>query len=296
MKRILVRLLAVLLLLGGCVLVGYPYLYRWTAQRQADQTIVRLQQSREEEDAALEPQRPYAALYQDMQRYNAQIYEEKQSGLTDAWSYEQAPFRLPDYDAEGEAVGYLTIDAMDLQLPVYLGATRENMARGAAVLGQTSMPIGGENTNCVLAGHRGWQGSPMFLDIEKLQPGDEVVLDTLWETLHYRVCEIRIIQPDDIDAVKIQEGRDLLTLVTCHPYPTNAQRYLVYCERSEEEPAATSQPDADRPDPPAPQISQQAIDREKRLNALGVLLAAAAVLLLLFGGLRRRKKRRPPKP
>ena len=97
---------------------------------------------------------------------------------------------------------------------------------------QTSIPIGGENTNAVIAGHRGWNGYKYFQDIEQLQAGDLVYIRNIWEELTYRVTEIRIISPDDVAAILIQPGKDMVTLMTCHPPNTGGRyRYLVYCER-----------------------------------------------------------------
>lgn len=283
MRRRLFRGFLLLLALAGIGLILYPNLRRVWADRQSGAVIREVQAKREENLRAPTPdQRPYETLYRDMQAYNDQIYQDRQSGLQDAWSYEQPPFSLAEYGVVEEAVGYLTIEAMDLHLPLYLGASRDNLAKGAAVLGNTSMPIGGQNTNCVIAGHRGWQGIPMFLEIQNLQPGDTVVLDNLWETLTYAVTEIRIIRPDEIEAVKIQEGRDLLTLVTCHPYPHNTQRYLVYCERVEEAQGTTAGPE---PSPAAAEIppdpSVEKIRAERRIN----LAALAGLGVLALGGL-----------
>ena len=121
---------------------------------------------------------------------------------------------------------------MELTMPVYLGASDDHLAAGAAVLGNTSAPIGGDNTNCVIAGHRGWKGADYFRHIDRLQVGDTVTLTNLWETLTYTVADIRIIQPHEVEKIKIQPNRDLLTLITCHPYASGGkQRYVVYCER-----------------------------------------------------------------
>ena len=91
------------------------------------------------------------------------------------------------------------------------------------------------NTNAVIAGHRGRNGYKYFQDIEALEVGDEVYITTLWDTLTYSVTEIKIIEPGDIDSIKIQQGRDLVTLLTCHPYASGGKyRYLVFCERTEE--------------------------------------------------------------
>lgn len=179
-----------------------------------------------------ETPRPYGELYEAMAEYNERIYTEKQKGLSDPWAYEAAGIDLSTYGFEDRVAAVLSIPAIELEMPVYLGASYDNMAAGAAVLGQTSLPIGGENTNCVIAGHRGWNGAAYFLNIDKLQEGDEVQLINLWETMNYTVTEIRIIEPTDIKQVLIQEGRELLTLMSCHPYASGGKyRYLVFCER-----------------------------------------------------------------
>ena len=180
-------------------------------------------------------QEPYSALLQDMREYNLRIYETNQQGLVDAWSYEQTAFDLSTYGVEEDTIGVLRIPAIEVELPIYLGATTENMSKGAAVLGQTSMPIGGKNTNCVIAGHRGYNGLPFLREIHQLAEGDFVYVTTFWEELAYQVNQITIIEPDNVDAIRIQEGRNLLTLITCHPYTVNTHRYVVYCSAVEAE-------------------------------------------------------------
>lgn len=179
-----------------------------------------------------ETPRPYGELYAAMEEYNERIYAEKQLRLSNPWAYEAAGIDLSAYGLEDGMIAVLSVPAMELEMPVYLGASDENMALGAAVLGQTSLPIGGSNTNCVIAGHRGWNGAAYFLNIDKLGIGDELSITNLWETLEYTVSEIRIIEPDEIDWILIQEGRELLTLMSCHPYASGGKyRYLVICER-----------------------------------------------------------------
>lgn len=166
-------------------------------------------------------------LYQEALDYNRKIYENGQKDFKDAWSYRQPQLflgRMKDF-------GYIKIPQMGVKLPIYLGATDTNMKKGAVVLGETSLPVGGTNTNSVIAAHRGYQGIPFFREIEKLKVNDKIYLTNPWETLTYRVESIRIIQPDNSDAVKIQKGKDMVTLVTCHPYRVGKVRYVVYCVR-----------------------------------------------------------------
>ena len=178
--------------------------------------------------------RPYQELWEDMNAYNAAIYEAGQVDLSDRTAYERPSFLLADYGLDSEIFGVISIPKLDIEMPIYLGASCQHMADGAAHLTQTSLPIGGSDTNCVIAGHRGWRGAAYFLHITELEVGDEVLVTNLWETLRYRVVEIQIIDPNDIDAILIRDGRELLTLLTCYQVASGEKlRYLVFCERAE---------------------------------------------------------------
>lgn len=100
-------------------------------------------------------------------------------------------------------------------------------------MGETSLPLGTKNSNCVIAAHRGYEGIPYFREIERLKVGDYVIVKNSWEKLSYKVEKIKIIQPDDSDQIKIQKGKDMVTLLTCHPYRSHGKfRYVVYCVRN----------------------------------------------------------------
>lgn len=175
----------------------------------------------------------YPELLADMKVYNETIFETGQKELTSELSYQQPSFILADYGLDSEVFGVISIPKLEIELPIYLGATYQHMNDGAAHLSQTSLPLGGRNTNCVIAGHRGWNGASYFLHITELEPGDEVIITNLWETLIYKVTGTDIIEPNDVDKILIQPGEEMLTLLTCHPYGSGGrQRYLVYCEPS----------------------------------------------------------------
>ena len=243
-RQAVLLLLCIVLLLSGLGLLLYPSVNAWLEKRKIGQhvevfrnTVTALQQSGGKAVSATatmeESAPPYAELLEAMEAYNESIFADKQDGLCDPWSYQAPVFDLAEYGIEDGIVGILSIPKMDLELPIYLGATAEHLAGGAAQLSQTSMPIGGNNTNCVLAGHRGWYGALFFRHIELLEIGDEIMITNLWETLTYTVSEIRVIEPSDIASVLIQPGRDLMTLLTCHPYGSGGRyRYLVFCERT----------------------------------------------------------------
>lgn len=183
----------------------------------------------------------YVSLWYDMMNYNREIYLNGQKNLDCEYAYEKPSFELADYGLDNEIFAVITIPTLELEMPVYLGATYGHMADGAALLSQTSIPVGGTNTNAVIAGHRGWRGASYFRYIDKLQPGDEVIITNLWEELHYVVSEIQIIQPNEVEKILIQPDRELITLLTCHPYASGGrQRYLVICERTAYDPTLSS--------------------------------------------------------
>ena len=224
MRKLSFMLAALLAVAGVCVML-WPVVTGHTLQTNADEAVQNFLEERK-------PEQQYPELLADLQAYNQRIYDEKQSGLVDLEACEAPAADLTAYGVEDEIIGVLEIPAMELTMPVYLGASDEHLAAGAAVLGNTSAPIGGDDTNCVIAGHRGWKGADYFRHIDRLQVGDTVTLTNLWKTLTYTVADIQIIQPHEVDKIKIQQGRGLLTLVTCHPYASGGrQRYVVYCER-----------------------------------------------------------------
>ncbi len=174
----------------------------------------------------------YPELWLDVRKYNEQLYIEGQKNLNSKLAYETPSFELSDYGLEDEIFAVLSIPKLELEMPIYLGATYQHMADGTALLSQTSLPVGGSNTNCIIAGHRGWRGASYFRYINNLEVGDTLTITNLWEELTYQVCEIKIIEPYQVEEIFIQPGRELVTLLTCHPYASGGrQRYLVICER-----------------------------------------------------------------
>ena len=237
--------LLVIIFCSGVVLALYPFIYGavvdWeissnaadfllqSAETIPSEPLIQIGGDKMEETVQEEK---YPELLEQMRAYNARIFAQGQAGLSCEYDYQVPSFRLADYGLDSEIFGVITIPAMDLEMPIFLGATNQHMADGAAHMSQTSLPIGGINTNCVIAGHRGYSGASYFRYVEKLKVGDIVSITNLWETLQYRVSSIKIIDPHEVEDILIQEGRDMVTLLTCHPYASGGrQRYLVYCDR-----------------------------------------------------------------
>ena len=231
--KLIVLILLLAVFLGGLGAFLYPIVNGLLLDRQQSRTA-RLFLSREQDQDMIQSTEPADPLRIAMEAYNQRIFEEGQAGFNSVDAYEAPSFLLSDYGLEEEVFGVISILSLDVEMPIYLGASAENLALGAAHLSQTSLPIGGENTNCVIAGHRGWRGGAYFRDIPKLKAGDLVQITNLWKTLTYQVTEVKTIYPQSSTALLIQPGRDLLTLMTCEYAPGGVKnRCLVICERVE---------------------------------------------------------------
>ncbi len=237
-SRSILFLLAGIMLLTGIVIFFFPS-YRTVVQNAEESQAIQSFQEYVKEPpekqpeiippSEMEPTIPFPELREACEEYNYTLYGNEQERLSEE-SITLPALRLSDYGYEQEVFGCISIPAAEIESPLYLGASSGNLDKGAALLGQTSLPIGEENTHCVIAGHRSWNGAIKFRGIESLSPGDTVYLTNPWETLTYTVVKVQIIRPDEIEKIKIQPGRDLLSIFTC-TYP-NTRRVLVTCERA----------------------------------------------------------------
>lgn len=181
----------------------------------------------------------------------------------------------------GGAVGYIEIPSIKLSLPIYLGTSEAVLQAGVGTMEGSSLPVGGESTHAVLTGHRGLPSATLFTHLDKLVEGDLFHIHILDETLTYEVDRILIVEPEDLEALHIEEGKDYCTLVTCTPYGINTHRMLVRGHRAET-------PE----DMLYVQVSPEALQIEPLIIAP---LVAVPILLLLLGWLLWGGRRAPVK-
>lgn len=151
--------------------------------------------------------------------------------------------QLPDYlnIHEGYILGYIEIPSINIKLPIYYGTSVDILKKGVGVLEGTSLPVGGENTHSVLSAHTGLANQKLFTDIDKLKDGDVFYLHILKKDLAYKVNQIKVVHPDEIDELKISDDKDYVTLLTCYPYGINTERLLVRGERTDLSPSNVEQ-------------------------------------------------------
>lgn len=170
--------------------------------------------------------------WEDAERYNRGLALDAGEVETDCSPEEYET--LLDPTGTG-AMAVLSIDAIDLELPVYHGTDEEALRKGAGHLESSALPIGGEGYRPIIAGHRGLPEAELFTRLNELSLGDEFAIEVLGTRLAYRICEIDTVSPEEADCIEAEPGRDLVTLVTCTPYGTNTHRLLITGERIAEE-------------------------------------------------------------
>lgn len=174
----------------------------------------------------------------DLIDYNKEVVKGK-SNIIDPFDNEeyQGAHDIKGIDKD-EVFAYLIIPKLDMKKPIYLDATYDHLDWGVAQVEGTSLPLGGMSTRSVIAGHRGWWGDLMFYNVDKLEVGDEILIDGRTGLLEYRVTGTDIISPSDWESILPVAGKDMVTLLTCHPKrPPRPKRLLINAERVEEKKA-----------------------------------------------------------
>lgn len=227
----LVLTLAALLLILSLSFLIFPIWNHHVVQIRAHREMAHFSEVILPKTEPVEPEnRPFPELWDACVSYNRELIENDQENMDEA-TIQEPHLDLSQYGWEPESFGILSIPQIGVELPLYLGSSADNLLRGAAILGQTSLPIGGNSTNCVICGHRTWNGDDKLRDIEQLQVGDEITIQNPWEELTYAVVDIQVILPTDSDRLLIQPGEDLVSIFTCTPIHVNTHRYLVILER-----------------------------------------------------------------
>ena len=274
MRKHASTMILILILVVGLSLMLYPSFSNWWNEAHQSRAIAAYSQ----EVSKLDENR-YDELWQQAWEYNRSLVGRENVYLLD--DSQKAEYeRLLDVSGMG-IMGYIEIPSLKVSLPIYHGTEESVLQVAVGHLEWTSLPVGGESTHCVLSGHRGLPSAKLFTDLDRLVVGDRFRLGVLDQVLTYEVDQILIVEPQDTEALLIEEGKDLCTLVTCTPYSINTHRLLVRGHRVETEKDAKNV-----------RVTSDAIQIEPYLVAPAV---AAPILLVLLLGLlipRRRNKRR----
>lgn len=211
-------ILIISFLIGLSVLL-YPSISSYWNSKTQSEAIV-------DYEAMLANYKPedYTALFAAAEEYNAALNQLKNPM--------QEYSKLPEYNdilniSGTGMMGYITVPKIGQELPVYHGTSEAVLSVAVGHLQGTSLPIGGENTHCVVSAHRGLPTAVLFTHLDRMEVGDVFYFTILDRTLTYEVDQIRIVEPNDSSLIGVEEGKDYCTLLTCTPYGINTHRLLV---------------------------------------------------------------------
>ena len=219
MKRNIVNIILIAILIIGLSLLLYPSISEYINSKHQSRAV-----------------RAYSEQVSDMSQDKsddmiraAQEYNVRLSQTEGAFYH---PERVEGYeealDVTGTGImGYVSIDKINVELPIYHGVSDGVLQIAIGHLPGTSLPASGESTHIVLSGHRGLPSAKLFTDLDKLDEGDTFQISVLKEQYTYRVDQIRIVLPNEVDDLQIDEGKEYCTLMTCTPYGVNSHRLLV---------------------------------------------------------------------
>ena len=211
-------ILIIMLIIGRSLLL-YPSVANFWNQRTQSNVISSYEESLKEME-----KEDFTKLFDD-----AKAYKKKLLDVSNALAHYD---RIPGYNDllkvnNSGAMGYITIDKIKVELPIYHGTSEEVLNVAVGHLQGSSLPIGGKGVHTVLTGHRGLPSATLFTDLNKLEVGDTFTITVLDQTITYEVDQVRIVLPKEVDELKIDPDKDYCTLVTCTPYGLNTHRMLV---------------------------------------------------------------------
>lgn len=220
MKGKLFNIVLVLVFVAGLSLLLYPTVSNAYNNYLQSKTIA----SYSERVNQLEKD-TYEKEWKKAEEYNRSLLE-RENPFVLTQELEQMYWQTLDLSGRG-IMAYIEIPSVDVTLPIAHGTSDETLQSYVGHLEWSSLPVGGENTHCIISGHRGLPSSELFTNIDHLELGDKFYLHILGQTLEYQVCNIAVVEPQDQTLLTVEEGKDLVTLVTCTPYGINSHRLLV---------------------------------------------------------------------
>lgn len=227
MKKRILNLLIIFALIIGLSLILYPsvsdFIVSVSQGRKIDNYINSVNSLNDEE---------YKKILNAAKAYNNKIADESLSLLYLTAEQREVYNNLLNISGDG-IMGYIDIPSVNISLPIYHGTDDIVLQMGVGHMEGSSLPVGGESSHSVLSGHRGLPSAKLFTKIDRLENGDTFQINVLNERFTYEVDQIQIVEPDALNDLRIEEGKDYCTLVTCTPYGVNTHRLLVRGHRIE---------------------------------------------------------------
>ena len=291
MRDKILKITAALLFLASLLTLNYPVISTLYNQIQQGKLI-----GRQEAEVVDLNEQERKAVWEAAEAYNWQTVQNG-TRLYDAFSGENGQMEseyesLLNVDGSG-MMGSIEIPKIAVYLPIYHGTSQDTLARGVGHLEGSSLPVGGKGTHAVLTGHRGLPQSELFTNLDQMEKGDVFYLHILDRTLAYQIYGTETVKPDQVEGLAVQEGRDLVTLVTCTPYGVNSHRLFIHGKRipyEEDKETAVSQIQKET-------LGRWLLRQKVFLVSVGVLAAAflAGLFILIHRMSRRHREKKEEK-
>ena len=219
MKKHILNIVIILMFVIGFSVLLYPAISEYINSKHASRIIASYNETVKNSGEAELKQ-----LIDEADDYNKRLSQNSSAFYTPdlVSGYDDA------LDITGNGVmGYIDIDKLNLELPIYHGVSKEVLQIGVGHLPGTSLPVGGESTHAVLSGHRGLPSAKLFTDLNEMEVGDTFTVTVLDRVYTYEVDQIKVVLPSETSDLQIVKGEDHCTLMTCTPYGINTHRLLV---------------------------------------------------------------------
>lgn len=219
-KKHLTTIIIVLVLIVGAGLLAYPSFSDWWNSFHQSRAVTSYLDTVSSMDTA-----EYERIIKEAEAYNSDLSD---TGIR--WIMEDE--ELAVYEEmlkvnDSGIMGYIDIPKINVHLPIYHGVDEAVLQVAIGHIEGSSLPVGGKGSHCIVSGHRGLPSAKLFTDLDKMEKEDTFTITVLNRTLTYEVDRIRIVEPEDLSELKIEQGKDYFTLVTCTPYGINTHRLLV---------------------------------------------------------------------
>ncbi len=220
MKKQLSAILLILVLAAGILLLLYPTVSNWWNRKVQTRAVASYKEAAEQLS-----EQDYSEIFEKAESYNIQL---RRIGMNRFSHPELVSGYENILNITGTGImGYVTIDKLDTELPIYHGTDPGVLQIAAGHLEGSSLPIGGKGNHSVISAHRGLPSSRLFTDLDEMEEGDVFTITVLDRMLTYQVDQILVVDPDELEALQMEEGKDYCSLMTCTPYGVNSQRLLV---------------------------------------------------------------------
>lgn len=220
-----IKIFGYILILFGLITLAFPFSKRIYSNIENKYKIEKIIKAQKEDEK-------FDQIEEKAKEYN-EIVKNSDISMVDPFAGENLG-SVNILNNQDDIFAYLVIPKININLPIFLDASYEHMAKGVGQVSGTSIPVGGESTRSVLAGHRGWWTDVFLLYVNDLVEGDKFYIKRGEKTLTYEVFSKEVVSPYDWEKLKVIDKEDIVTLMTCTPYPLSTYRLLVNAKRVEE--------------------------------------------------------------